>query len=71
MVPTQTQSRRLQRASQPVKIKERPLTRHSLPLVPETKVKEMLRDIAFVLQITRRLSSEIREPMTCTEAAHG
>jgi hypothetical protein len=40
------------------------------PLVPEARVKEMLRDIAFVLRVSCRLSKEIREPQTCTETAH-
>jgi len=31
--------------------------RHSTPLVPKAKVQEMLREIAFVLHATRRIST--------------
>jgi hypothetical protein len=31
-------------------------------LVPEARVKEMLHEIAYVLHVTRRLSTEIRRP---------
>ena len=39
----------------------RPLVQCPTPLVPEAKVKEMLREIAYVLDATRRLAKEIRD----------
>ena len=71
MALTQMRCRCPQRSSQPAKDNVRPLVKHPTPLVPEAKVKEMLREIAFVLQVTRRLSKEIREPKTCAEAVEG
>jgi hypothetical protein len=59
------------RSSAPVQAKVRPVAKCPSPLVPEAKVKEMLRDIAFVLHVTRRLSNEIREPKPCAEAIEG
>jgi hypothetical protein len=70
MTTTQTHSRCPQRSSQPAKMKMRPISQRPSPLVPEAKVKEMLRDIAFVLHVTRRLSKEIKE-QTCAEVAEG
>jgi hypothetical protein len=68
MALTQMRSRCPQRTSQPAKAKVSPISQRPATLVPEAKVKEMLRDIAFVLHVTHRLSREIREPKTCAEA---
>jgi hypothetical protein len=71
MTLTQTQSRCPHRSSPKAKVKVRPMSERPTSLVPEAKVKEMLRDIAFVLQVTRRLSREIREPKTSAEGVQG
>jgi hypothetical protein len=71
MTTTQMRSRCPERSSQPVKVKVRPMAKRPERLVPEAKVKEMLREIAFVLHATRRLSKEISEPNTCAQAIHG
>ena len=71
MAMTQMLSRSPQRSSVQAPAKVRPMAKRPSPLVPEAKVKEMLRDIAFVLHVTRRLSKEIREPKTCAEAVEG
>jgi hypothetical protein len=70
MTLTSMQSRCPQRSSSPATVKVRPLAPRSAPLVPEVRVKEMLREIAFVLQITRRLSKEIRESTAQAEDVH-
>jgi hypothetical protein len=42
-------------------------TQRSTTLVPKAKVEDMLREIAFVLHATRRISQEIREEKTRPE----
>jgi hypothetical protein len=71
MALIQTQSRCPHRASPKAKVKVRPMSERPTSLVPEARVKEMLRDIAFVLQVTRRLSNEIRGSRTGAEAVEG
>ena len=48
-------------AVQTARSTKRPLAKCPTPLVPESKVKDMLREIAYVLQATRRLAKEIRD----------
>jgi len=43
----------------------------STTLVPKEKVENMLREIAFVLHATRRISQEIREAKTAGERLTG
>jgi hypothetical protein len=71
MALTQMQSRCSQRSLPQAKVKVRPLASRPISSVPEATVKEMVREIAFVLQITRRLSKEIRKAKTCAEADRG
>jgi hypothetical protein len=70
MTLTQTQPRRRHHSSHASKVKVRPLTNRP-SVVPEATVKEMLRDIAFVLHVTHRLSSEIKATKTTAEAIKG
>ncbi len=68
MTLTQTQPRRRHRSSHASKVKVlHPIT-NGPSVIPEAQVKEMLRDIAFVLHVTRRLSSEIKATKVTTEA---
>ncbi len=69
MALTQMRSRRLTRSSHSAKVLSLP--KRLPPSVPEAEVKEMLRELAFVLKVTRRLSEDIREPKTCGEADRG
>jgi hypothetical protein len=69
MALTQLRSRCLNRTSHPAKVL--PLAKQLPLLVPEATVKEMLRDIAFVLKVTSRLSEVIRKSKTCGEADRG
>lgn len=71
MATTQMPSRSPQRSSVQAPAKVCPMAKRTTTLVPEARVKEMLRDIAFVLHVTRRLSREIRDPKTCAEPVEG
>ncbi|OAI54727.1 hypothetical protein AYO44_14365 [Planctomycetaceae bacterium SCGC AG-212-F19] len=42
----------------------KPVSTQSPKLVPEATVKDMLREIAYVLHVTRRLKGEIRVQKT-------
>lgn len=42
-------------------------SRRATALVPKAKVQEMLREIAFVLHATRRISRDVRESKSGTE----
>lgn len=68
MTQTLMRSRCPQRSSSQAKAKVHPLVKRPT-LVPEAKVKAMLRDIAFVLHVTRRLTKEMGEPNTCSGAS--
>ena len=68
MACTQTQSRCHPLSPRLTKSTKTPLAKGPTSLVPEAKVKNMLRDIAFVLQVSRRLSQEIGESKTCSGA---
>jgi hypothetical protein len=68
MALTQTQPRCRHRLTQVANATIHPLKKAPTKLVSEARVKEMLRDIAFVLQVTRRLNQEITEPKNGTSA---
>lgn len=63
MAATQLPPRRLHRSPATTQLKTR-----TAPLVPEAQVKDMLRDIAFVLRLSRRLGEEIRESLPLDSA---
>jgi hypothetical protein len=65
MALTHTKSRYLPQPSRcyPVPVR----TRRPTALVPKARVQEMLREIAFVLHATRRISREIIESMPIAE----
>ena len=69
MALTQLRSRPVHHSSHPARV--RPSAKRLPTLVPEATVKEMLRELAFVLKVTRRLSEDIRESKTCGEADRG
>lgn len=74
MAMTQTKSPRLHQPSQhaQVDLRTKPVTARTKPataLVPKAKVQEMLREIAFVLHTTRRISREMMELNISIEGA--
>jgi len=59
---TQTQSRCHRFSLQHTTSTKRLRAKYPIPFVSEARVEEMLREIAFVLHVTRRLNREILEP---------